>query len=86
MAIVTASVALPFLKRKDDADRLQFIQNAAGAILSPFDSWLVLRGIKTLPVRMEAHNANGMAIAKYLAGRKDIEKIYYPGLAESSRA
>jgi cystathionine gamma-lyase/cystathionine beta-lyase/cystathionine gamma-lyase/homocysteine desulfhydrase len=68
------------LNRKDDAERLQFIQNAAGAILSPFDSWLVLRGIKTLPVRMGAHNANGMAIAKYLAGRKDIEKIYYPGL------
>ena len=68
------------LNRKDDAERLQFIQNAAGAILSPFDSWLVLRGIKTLPVRMEAHNANGMAIAKYLTGRNDIEKIYYPGL------
>jgi cystathionine beta-lyase/cystathionine gamma-synthase len=68
------------LKRKDDAERLQFIQNAAGAILSPFDSWLVLRGIKTLPIRMEAHNANGMAIAKYLAARKDIQKIYYPGL------
>jgi cystathionine gamma-lyase/cystathionine beta-lyase/cystathionine gamma-lyase/homocysteine desulfhydrase len=70
------------LKRKEDADRLQFIQNAAGAILSPFDSWLVLRGIKTLPVRMEAHNANGIAIAKYLIGRKDIEKIYYPGLPD----
>ena len=55
------------LKRKDDADRLEFIQNAAGAILSPFDSWLVLRGIKTLPVRMEAHAINGMAIAKYLS-------------------
>jgi cystathionine gamma-lyase/cystathionine beta-lyase/cystathionine gamma-lyase/homocysteine desulfhydrase len=68
------------LNRKDDAEQLQFIQNAAGAILSPFDSWLVLRGIKTLPVRMEAHNANGMAVAKYLTGRKDIEKIYYPGL------
>lgn len=68
------------LKRKEDADRLQFIQNAAGAILSPFDSWLVLRGIKTLPVRMEAHNANGMAVAKYLAGRKELQKIYYPGL------
>src|SRR5215467_13947238 len=68
------------LKRKDDAERLQFIQNAAGAILSPFDSWLVLRGIKTLPVRMEAHNANGMTIAKYLAARKDVQKIYYPGL------
>src|SRR5207247_7127408 len=69
------------LKRKEDAERLQFIQNAAGAILSPFDSWLVLRGIKTLPVRMEAHNANGMAITKYLAERKEVQKIYYPGLA-----
>ena len=69
------------LKRKDDAARLQFIQNAAGAILSPFDSWLVLRGIKTLAVRMEGHNANGMAVAKYLAGRKDVHRVYYPGLA-----
>jgi cystathionine gamma-lyase/cystathionine beta-lyase/cystathionine gamma-lyase/homocysteine desulfhydrase len=70
------------LKHKADADQLQFIQNAAGAILSPFDSWLVLRGIKTLPVRMEAHNANGMTVAKYLAGRKGVQKIYYPGLPE----
>jgi cystathionine gamma-lyase/cystathionine beta-lyase/cystathionine gamma-lyase/homocysteine desulfhydrase len=70
------------LKHKTDAERLQFIQNAAGAILSPFDSWLVLRGIKTLPVRMEAHNANGMTVAKYLKGRKDVGKIYYPGLPD----
>src|SRR5438034_3111158 len=70
------------LKRKEDAERLQFIQNAAGAILSPFDSWLVLRGIKTLPVRMEAHNANGMAIAKYLRGKKQVKRIYYPGLPD----
>jgi len=70
------------LKHKADAERLQFIQNAAGAILSPFDSWLVLRGIKTLPVRMEAHNSNGMKVAKYLAGRKDLKKIYYPGLPD----
>lgn len=69
------------LKRKEDAERLQFIQNAAGAILSPFDSWLVLRGIKTLPVRMEAHNSNGMAVAKYLSEKKQVGKIYYPGLA-----
>ncbi len=68
------------LNRKDDAVQLQFIQNAAGAILSPFDSWLVLRGIKTLPVRMEAHNANGMVIAKYLAEHKKVGKVYYPGL------
>src|SRR5215831_17457059 len=70
------------LKDKGDAERLQFIQNAAGAILSPFDSWLVLRGIKTLAVRMEAHNANGMTVAKYLAGRKGVQKIHYPGLPE----
>src|SRR5215831_2597925 len=70
------------LKHQEDAERLQFLQNAEGAILSPFDSWLVLRGIKTLPIRMEAHNANGIAVAKYLAGRKDIEKIYYPGLPD----
>jgi cystathionine gamma-lyase/cystathionine beta-lyase/cystathionine gamma-lyase/homocysteine desulfhydrase len=68
------------LNRKDDADRLQFIQNAAGAILSPFDSWLVLRGIKTLPIRMEAHNANGMTVANYLAAKQQVKKIYYPGL------
>src|SRR5215471_2032552 len=68
------------LKLKEDAERLQFIQNAAGAILSPFDSWLVLRGIKTLPVRMEAHNANGLAAANYLANKKEVKKIYYPGL------
>jgi len=70
------------LKHKEDAEKLAFIQNAAGAILSPFDSWLVLRGIKTLPVRMEAHNANGMAVAKYLSGKKQVQKIYYPGLPD----
>jgi len=68
------------LKHQDDAERLQFIQNAAGAILSPFDSWLVLRGIKTLPIRMEAHNSNGMAVANFLANKKEVKKIYYPGL------
>ena len=68
------------LKRNSDAERLQFIQNAAGAILSPFDSWLVLRGIKTLPIRMEAHNANGMTIATYLSDHKKVAKVYYPGL------
>ena len=69
------------LKHKDDADRLQFIQNAAGAILSPFDSWLVLRGVKTLPVRMDAHNANGATVAQYLDGKKNV-KVYYPGLPD----
>jgi cystathionine beta-lyase/cystathionine gamma-synthase len=58
---------------------LRFIQNAAGAILSPFDSWLVLRGTKTLAVRMAQHNANGMALAEYLAGHPAVEKVIYPG-------
>jgi cystathionine gamma-lyase/cystathionine beta-lyase/cystathionine gamma-lyase/homocysteine desulfhydrase len=68
------------LKHPEDAEQLQFIQNAAGAILSPFDSWLVLRGIKTLPVRMDAHNANGMAIARRLARSRHVKRLYYPGL------
>ena len=70
------------LSREDDAERLAFVQNAAGAILSPFDSWLVLRGIKTLPIRMEAHNANGRALARYLAAREQVRKVYYPGLPD----
>ena len=70
------------LAHESDADQLHFIQNAAGAILSPFDSWLILRGIKTLPVRMEAHNLNGRTIARYLSEKKQVKKVYYPGLPD----
>lgn len=66
--------------RKDLADKLFFIQNAAGAILSPMDSFLILRGTKTLHLRMERHNASALAIARYLEARKDIPKVYYPFL------
>jgi cystathionine gamma-lyase/cystathionine beta-lyase/cystathionine gamma-lyase/homocysteine desulfhydrase len=62
------------------ADRLKFVQNAAGAILGPFDSWLVLRGVKTLAVRMERHNSNGLKVAQHLAGHPKVNKVYYPGL------
>ena len=62
------------------ADRLRFLQNAAGAILGPFDSWLVLRGVKTLAVRMERHNHNGLAVAQFLAHHPKVKKVYYPGL------
>jgi cystathionine gamma-lyase/cystathionine beta-lyase/cystathionine gamma-lyase/homocysteine desulfhydrase len=62
------------------AARLKFIQNAAGAILGPFDSWLVLRGVKTLAVRMERHNSNGLAVAHHLEAHPKVEKVYYPGL------
>ena len=61
---------------------LRFIQNAAGAILSPFDSWLVLRGTKTLALRMAQHNANGLAIAEFLAGHPAVTQVFYPGLPD----
>ena len=67
-------------KTAEQVEWLAFVQNASGAILSPFDSWLVLRGIKTLPVRMERHEANGRAIAEWLAKQKKICKVNYPGL------
>jgi len=65
---------------EDDVEWLRFVQNAAGAILSPFDSWLVLRGTKTLAVRMAQHNRNGQAIAEYLAAHPKVGTVYYPGL------
>lgn len=68
------------LNDDDLYERLKFIQNAAGAILGPFDSWLVLRGVKTLAVRMERHNQNGMAIARSLSVHSKVKKVYYPGL------
>jgi cystathionine gamma-lyase/cystathionine beta-lyase/cystathionine gamma-lyase/homocysteine desulfhydrase len=61
---------------------LSFVQNSSGAILSPFDSWLVLRGIKTLVVRMERHESNGRAIAEWLSRQKKICKVNYPGLPD----
>ena len=66
--------------RDDLAERLGFIQNASGAIPGPMDCWRALRGIKTLPLRMRQHDANGRRVAEWLAGRKDIPRIYYPGL------
>jgi cystathionine beta-lyase/cystathionine gamma-synthase len=66
--------------RDDDVEWLKFVQNAAGAILSPFDSWLVLRGTKTLAVRMAQHNTNGQALAEYLASHPKVTQVLYPGL------
>jgi cystathionine gamma-lyase/cystathionine beta-lyase/cystathionine gamma-lyase/homocysteine desulfhydrase len=62
------------------ADRLKFLQNAAGAILGPFDSWLVLRGVKTLALRMKQHNRNGMSVAQYLHQHPTVRRVHYPGL------
>src|SRR5499427_6576982 len=66
--------------RDDDIEWLRFVQNAEGAILGPFDAWLVLRGTKTLTIRMQQHNANGLALAEYLAGHPKVQQVYYPGL------
>jgi len=67
------------LNDEKDAEWLAFIQNAAGAILSPFDSWLTLRGTKTLAVRMERHDATGRAVAAFLEEHPKVQKLYYPG-------
>lgn len=64
------------------AEQIGFLQNAVGAILSPFDSWLVLRGVKTLAVRMKRHEENGVAMASYLANHPKALKVYYPGLPD----
>jgi cystathionine gamma-lyase len=61
-------------------DRLKFLQNAVGAISGPFDSFLALRGIKTLALRMERHSSNGQRIADWLAARNDVRRVIYPGL------
>jgi cystathionine beta-lyase/cystathionine gamma-synthase len=66
--------------RDDDIEWFRFIQNAAGAILSPFDSFLVLRGTKTLAVRMAQHNVNAQALAEFLQGHPKVSQVLYPGL------
>ena len=66
--------------RDEDIDWLGFVQNSAGAILGPFDAWLVLRGTKTLHLRMERHSANGQALAEFLAAHPKVRQVHYPGL------
>ncbi len=61
---------------------LAFLQKASGAILSPFESWLILRGVKTLAARMKQHDVNGRTVAEFLQKHPRVEKVIYPGLAE----
>lgn len=68
--------------KEEDAERIGFLQNAVGAILSPFDSFLVMRGTKTLAVRMRQHDENGRAVASFLVDHPKIQKVYYPGLPQ----
>jgi cystathionine gamma-lyase len=65
----------------DLAERIAYLQNAVGAVPGPFDSFLTLRGIKTLALRMERHCANALAIAQFLEAHRAVERVYYPGLA-----
>ncbi|HUG38526.1 MAG TPA: PLP-dependent transferase, partial [Candidatus Limnocylindrales bacterium] len=68
------------------AERLHFLQNAAGAVPGPFDCFLALRGLRTLALRMERHVRNAEAVARFLAGRDDVERVIYPGLAKGRHA
>lgn len=73
-----------FVVVNDDqrAEKLKLIQKSEGAVLAPFDSWLILRGIKTLGVRMEKQQQNAMEIAQWLKTNKNVERVYYVGLPE----
>lgn len=67
-------------KTKELGDKIKFIQNASGAILAPFDSWLVIRGLETLHLRVKQHCANAQQIAEFLALQPEVDKVFYPGL------
>src|SRR5258707_8605711 len=71
--------------RRDQVEQLGFLQKAAGAILSPFECWLVLRGVKTLAVRMEQHDRSGRIVAEFLDQHKKVKQVFYPGLSDHPR-
>ena len=68
--------------KPEHKEKFAFVQKCTGAILSPFECWLVLRGVKTLAVRMVQHDKNGREVAKFLQGHKKVKKVYYPGLPD----
>jgi cystathionine gamma-lyase/cystathionine beta-lyase/cystathionine gamma-lyase/homocysteine desulfhydrase len=68
--------------RPEQAEKLAFLQKCAGAILSPFECWMVLRGVKTLAARMEIHDRSGRVVADFLARHNKVKKVFYPGLAD----
>ncbi|MCB2294850.1 PLP-dependent aspartate aminotransferase family protein [Clostridium algoriphilum] len=73
---------LVVVKDETIGERLHFIQNSTGGVLGPFDSFLLIRGIKTVGVRMDRHNDNAIIIAEFLQKREEVEKVYYPGLID----
>src|SRR5439155_15210400 len=75
VAIVGADARLKSIR-----ERLGFLQNSVGAIAGPFDSFLALRGLKTLALRIERHNSNALALAQWLEAQPKVKRVYYPGL------
>jgi len=73
---------LAVVNNKELADKLHFVQNSTGGILNPFDSFLLIRGIKTLSVRMDRHNENAKYIAEFLKNHPAVDKVYYPGFSD----
>lgn len=71
---------LAVVKNGELAEKLKFIQNSSGAILAPFDSWLTIRGIETLSLRIEKHSSNALKVAEYLQSCELVDDVYYPGL------
>lgn len=69
------------VKDEDLGERLHFVQNSAGGILGPHDSWLLMRGMKTLALRMRQHEESARKLSQWLAARKDVQRVYYPGLS-----
>jgi len=71
--------------RPEQAEQLGFVQKTVGAILSPFECWLVLRGVKTLAVRMELHDRSGRIVADFLSRHRKVKQVFYPGLPDHSQ-
>ncbi len=78
--VVAKDIAVPAFS--DAAERIEFHQNAIGGVAAPFDSWLVLRGLKTLAIRMEQHCTNAERVVDYLVSHPAVERVYYPGLPD----
>ena len=72
--------------KPEHREKFDFVEKTVGAILSPFESWLVLRGVKTLAVRMKQHDENGRAVAEFVSGHKKVERVFYPGLKTGPNA
>jgi cystathionine beta-lyase/cystathionine gamma-synthase len=77
--VIAGAIAL---NRADLYERLAFLQNALGGVPGPLDAWLVLRGLKTLAVRMREHERNAGQVAEFLRGHRAVERVHYPGLAD----